>query len=129
MKKILYVDADSNGHEHIQFLLSGYTILNAFSIQEAATILSQEYGVIIVLDLETLDSDKIEAVKRLKSKYPVPPMIVCLNTDDTEDIFELYLIGIDDLILKPFQKELLVESIEHLFTKVQRFKKVMAELL
>lgn len=129
MKKILYVDADPKGHESIQFLLSDYTILNAFSIQEALTILSQEYGVVIVLDLDTLDSDKIGPVRLMKSKYPAAPMIVCLKTDDTEDIFELYLQGIDDLILKPFKKEMLVESIEHLFTKVQRFKKIMAELL
>lgn len=129
MKKILYVDAETKGHENIQFLLSDYTILNAFSIQEALTILSQEYGVIIVLNLNTPDSDKIGLVRFLKSKYPAAPMIVCLKTDDTEDIFELYLKGIDDLILKPFKKEVLVESIEHLFTKVQRFKKIMAELL
>ncbi|MFH1157170.1 MAG: response regulator [Pseudomonadota bacterium] len=131
MKRILFLSADPKQHKDLRPLLPDWTLFRTSTVEEASKILSREFGLIIVIDLDpvTLGIDWINEAERLKALFPGVPMIAVSSTDDTEIIVKAYAAGIDELILKPVEADELMESIHRLMKKNQRFKKAMALLL
>lgn len=108
MEKILIVEDDKNINDMLQKLLSsnGYEVLSAYSGTEGI-LLHNSMVSLILLDLMLPGKNGEEIIEELREKNDVP-IIVMSAIHDTVKKVDLFELGADDYITKPFDnKELL----------------------
>ena len=112
MKTILIVEDDNDIHNLIKEILKKehYNIIDAYSGTEALLIHSKKID-LILLDLMLPGKTGEEIIKELKEIHNVPVMIMSaiLEIDKKLDLFEL---GADDYITKPFNNDELLARIK-----------------
>ncbi len=108
MKKILIIEDDKNINDMIKALLlsNGYETLSAYSGTEGVMIHDNKVD-LILLDLMLPGKTGEEIVEELKAKNNAP-IIVMSAIHDVDKKIDLFDLGADDYITKPFDnKELL----------------------
>lgn len=108
MKKILIIEDDQNINNMLKELLTsnGYNTLSAYSGTEALLLHDKTID-LILLDLMLPGKTGEEIIEELKSKNNVPVIIMSAITDVDKKI-NLFELGAEDYITKPFDnKELL----------------------
>jgi DNA-binding response OmpR family regulator len=108
MKKILIIedDKDINNMLNDLLVLNGYKCISAYSGTEALLICNDEVD-LILLDLMLPGKGGSEIIADLKAKHNIP-VIVTTAISDIDTKLNLFELGADDYVVKPFDnKELL----------------------
>ena len=101
--RILVVDDE----RQIQRFLSpslkrdGYDVVLASNAAEAMDMVVREHPDLVVLDLGLPDRDGKMVISDIRSRYPVPILVLSARDDESEKIAALDM-GANDFIVKPF---------------------------
>lgn len=112
MKKILIIEDDNNINDMLKQLLStnGFNVICAFSGTEGV-LLHNENVDLILLDLMLPGKNGEEIIEELKNKYNVP-IIVMSAIHEVDKKLNLFELGADDYLTKPFHNEELLARIK-----------------
>ena len=127
--KILVVDDDTTINTMIKKLLSenGYDITSAYSGTEAMLLLEKEKFNLIILDLMLPGISGEDILQDLKKNNYIP-VIGLSAKDDTASKVNLFKLGADDYITKPFDTEELLVRIQAVLRRTYD-KKIPSEIL
>lgn len=110
-KTILIIEDDAEINDMLQILLcqEGYQAISAYSGTEGVLVHSKEVD-LILLDLMIPGRSGEEIIQELKQKHPVP-VIVMSAIHDVNKKVDLFSLGADDYVTKPFHNEELLARI------------------
>jgi len=118
VKKILVVDDIVYVLRSIARILrdEGYFILSALSGKEALEKFQKYSPDLITIDQKLPDMSGLQLVDRIYASggNPRPRIIFISSVYDRSEIEQIMKHGIDDYLLKPFQKAKLVETVKRL---------------
>ncbi len=109
MELFLIVEDDAQIRNFINFSLASqnYECVEASNAKAALNLLDGRNYSAVILDLGLPDMDGIELLKKIRSQYPTPIIIVSARDQDNDKV-EALDAGADDYLTKPFSvKELL----------------------
>lgn len=111
--RILAVDDQRYFRELIEGLLSdaGYDVETASSGEEALQCLEQHDYEIVLTDLVMPEMDGTELVRRIRERRPHQDVVMVTGVVDVKTAVEAMKQGATDYILKPFDRESLVEAV------------------
>ncbi|MCI9016638.1 MAG: response regulator transcription factor [Clostridia bacterium] len=111
MKKILIIEDDTNINEMLSKLLklNNYNVVSAYSGTEGI-LLHNENIDLILLDLMLPGKNGENIIQELQNKKKVP-VIVISAIDDLDKKIDLFKLGADDYITKPFENDELLARI------------------
>jgi DNA-binding response OmpR family regulator len=122
--RILAVDDQRYFRELIEGLLQeeGYELELASSGEEALQRLDRESFDVVITDLVMPVMSGTDLVHRIKERDPNQDVVVVTGVVDVQSAVEAMKVGADDYLLKPFDRQALVASIEGIFKhrKLQR---------
>lgn len=112
MKKILIIEDDNNINEMLSKLLklNGYDVVNSYSGTEGILLHDKEID-LILLDLMLPGKSGEEIIKELQNKKRVP-IIVMSAIHEVDKKLDLFKLGADDYITKPFNNDELIARIK-----------------
>ena len=120
MKKILIVEDDRRLNDGIRLALRNeFSCSQAFSLEEAGTLLGNGNFDLILLDLMLPGMDGFSVCRRLREETDVPILMVTARREDIDKIRGLGL-GADDYIEKPFSPSVLVARVRAHLARYQR---------
>ncbi len=127
---ILLVDDDPLIHKLILKYLKDWDVESVYSAKEALEALQSKNFVIVITDLKMPGMSGIDLLKEIKATYSHRVQVIVITvSDQLEDFFNALHGGANDFLLKPFQKQDLIEVLEHTLSRINRWKKTMASLL
>ena len=111
-KTILIIEDDTEINHMLQILLGqqGYSTVSAYSGTEGVLIHGENID-LILLDLMLPGRSGEDIIKELKQKHRVP-VIVLSAVHDVNRKVELFTLGADDYVTKPFHNEELLARID-----------------
>lgn len=111
--KILIVEDDNNINKLVATLMkkSGYEVVQAFSGTEAMIYLQSNNFHLVLMDLMLPGMSGEELIKNIRRNKTMPVMVISAKLDK-EVKLELFRLGADDYITKPFDIEELSARIE-----------------
>lgn len=111
-KTILIIEDDSEINDMLSILLqqNGYATVSAYSGTEGLLVHSSKIN-LILLDLMLPGRSGEDIIRELKEKHDVP-IIVTSAIHDIEKKVDLFALGADDYVTKPFHNEELLARIE-----------------
>jgi two-component system cell cycle response regulator len=114
--RILAVDDQRYFRELTEGLLgdAGYDVQTASSGDEALHILEREDFEIVITDLVMPGIDGCELVRRIKERRPDQDIVMVTGVVDVKIAVEAMKLGAVDYILKPFDRGVLVDSIDRI---------------
>jgi DNA-binding response OmpR family regulator len=118
MEKILIIEDDKDINEMLQKLLkvNGYEVMSAYSGTEGVILHNKDIS-LIILDLMLPGKNGEEIIGELQAKSEVP-IIVTTAIHDMDKKLDLFELGADDYVTKPFNNnELLARIKVHLRKK------------
>lgn len=124
--EILIVDDEKAVRESLQDILEleGYDVEAVASGEDALERLNEEKYDLILLDLKMAGIDGVEVMHQANLLYPSTKIIVLTGHGSLESAIEAVQIGAHDYLLKPFETEDILASIERSFTaKTERQRK------
>ena len=114
---ILVVDDESDVRRVVQMTLNkaGYDVIEAEDGEKAIQVINEGENPllvdVIVIDIRMPKIDGIEAIHYFQQQYPRVPIIVLTAFPDMEMAIGLLKKGIVDYLLKPTEKENLLNSV------------------
>jgi len=118
--KILIVDDEKEVREVIRIHLdvNGYNILEAENGEDAINILRSEDNMVnvglILCDIRMPKVNGIECIDFLRQEAPSIPIVVVTGYPDTEMATKLMKKGVKDYLVKPVERQKLLETVEQL---------------
>ncbi|BCN28914.1 response regulator transcription factor [Anaeromicropila herbilytica] len=102
-KNILIIEDDQKLNEGIRLALRSpeYEFLQCRTLEEAWEQLNQKKVDLILLDVNLPDGNGLDFLKKLRTSYSVPVIIITANNMETDIVMGLEL-GANDYITKPF---------------------------
>jgi FixJ family two-component response regulator/GGDEF domain-containing protein len=112
--RILAVDDQRYFRELTEGLLqdAGYEVRTASSGDEALHILEREDFEVVITDLVMPGIDGCELVRRVKERRPDQDIVMVTGVVDVKTAVDAMKLGAVDYILKPFDRAVLVDSID-----------------
>lgn len=132
--RVLAVDDQRYFRELIEGLLcdEGYEVQTASSGEEALHILEREDFEIVLTDLVMPGIDGTELVSRIKERLPDQEIVMVTGVVDVKTAVEAMKQGATDYILKPFDRKILVRSLDKILQRRRlrdEHERLMAENL
>jgi len=117
--RVLAVDDQRYFRELIEGLLreEGYEVETAASGEEAIHLLERGIFDVVITDLVMPVMNGTDLVQRVKERDPEQDVIVVTGVVDVKSAVDAMKIGADDYLLKPFDRETLVASIEAILAR------------
>jgi len=115
--KLMIVDDDEEVRESYKLMLSGkgYNFIEAGNGEEAINLLQSEDNLInvgaILCDIRMPKVNGLECIDFFKKEAPGIPVVVITGYPDTDNATALLKKGCKDYLVKPVEKEKLVEVI------------------
>lgn len=128
--RILAVDDQRYFRELVEGLLSdeGYEVQTASSGEQALHLFEREDFEIVLTDLVMPGIDGAELVRRLKERRPDQDIVMVTGVVDVSAAVEAMKLGATDYILKPFDRTLLLESVDKILSR-RRLREEHARLI
>ncbi|RAL57528.1 hypothetical protein BLD25_02635 [Candidatus Gracilibacteria bacterium GN02-872] len=130
MSKILVVEDNKNLRENIIFLLKKNNFLGegAFCGEEALSKLGNSNYDLIILDINMPIMNGKEFLVKIRSNGKNIPVIVLTSNSMLDDKLELFDLGADDYMTKPFEIEELIARIKSILkrgnNKIENIKQI-----
>ncbi len=117
--RILAVDDQRYFRELIEGLLSdeGFEVKTASNGEEALHILEREDFEIVITDLVMPGIDGSQLVQRIKERLPDQDVVMVTGVVDVKTAVEAMKQGATDYILKPFDRNILIGSLEKILQR------------
>ena len=117
---ILLVDDDARLREIVGMALEGegYRVRSAASAEEAVAILDKDDPDLLILDVMLPGRDGFELCREIRTKSPVPILMLTAKTDTVDVVVGLES-GADDYVTKPFVTKELVARIRALLRRAR----------
>lgn len=111
--RILIVDDQENTlQSYTQILESeGYEVITASSVYKAREILDSQYLNLVITDVRMPEEDGMSLVDFLSFFYPKVAVIIITGNPGMRTDIQAYLGGAVDFLLKPVDREDLLESV------------------
>ncbi len=111
--KVLLVDDEEEFVEVLAERLEtrDFTVLKAFSADQALTQIAQQEVDVVVLDVLMPGKDGIEALREIKDKHPILEVIMLTGNATVESAVNGLKLGAFDYLMKPTETKDLVEKI------------------
>lgn len=111
-RTILIIEDDTEISDMLRILLrqNGYQTINAYSGSEGILVHSKEVS-LILLDLMLPGRSGEDIIHELKTKHNVPVVVMSAIHDVSKKV-DLFALGADDYVTKPFHNEELLARIE-----------------
>ncbi|MBI4383418.1 MAG: response regulator [Nitrospinae bacterium] len=126
--KILVIDDEKNVRDVIRLHLeqAGFHILEAGNGEEGISLLKEENNMVnvgvILCDIRMPKVNGIEMIDYLRQEAPGIPIAVITGYPDTELAVSLLKKGVKDYLVKPIEKEKLLETVERLVAAGKDFE-------
>ena len=119
--RVLAVDDQRYFRELIEGLLSdaGYDVETAASGEEALQRLEQHDYEIVLTDLVMPEMDGTELVRRIRERRPHQDVVMVTGVVDVKAAVEAMKQGATDYILKPFDREALIEAVGRIVDRLR----------
>ncbi len=117
---ILLVDDDARLREIVGMALEGegYGVRSAASAEEAVAILDRDDPDLLILDVMLPGRDGFELCREIRTRSPVPILMLTAKTDTVDVVVGLES-GADDYVTKPFVTKELVARIRALLRRAR----------
>lgn len=94
--------------------VKGYSSIRALSGAEALAVLRDRTDISLVLaDIMMPEMDGLELLQKIKEEWRDLPVIMCSAVTDLDRVRQAVMLGCDSYIVKPVDRELLVQKIAH----------------
>lgn len=122
MKNILIADDEQEIVELIELYLTkeNYNIIKAYDGKQALECIEKEEICLGIIDIMMPNLNGFEVIKRIRSNYKIPIIILSAREDFTDKILGLD-IGADDYMTKPFNP---LELVARVKAQLRRFYKL-----
>ncbi len=114
---VLTVDDEEDIRKIIRLQLSGtrFEILEAEDVEQAITLLKDNALTIevIICDVRMPKISGVEAVDYFRQNFPSTPVLVLTGFPDVNLAVEFMKEGVLDYLVKPVEKEKLIEAVEN----------------
>ena len=112
-KRVLIVDDEPKvlTFVNMKLKLCGYDVITAASGREALDLVRSDNPDIMVLDIVMPEMDGFEVLKNLRSFTKMPVIVFSARSTNSDQVFKL---GANDFIAKPFDPDDLVRRIKRL---------------
>lgn len=120
--KILVIDDDANIQIILKFMLDkDFEIIQSFNTGEAFLFLKNEKIDLVITDLNMPGESGLEFVQRIKSEDSLSsiPILVLTGLPSSEKQKKAELFGVADFILKPINRQLLLNRVHSLILNSQ----------
>lgn len=121
---IIIVEDNSNLRRYLESILSSkYNVFSSVHGQDALDILSKQdlqnpnQSIHLILSdvmMPVMDGYKLLEILKSTPSYHTIPVVMLTARADEQDRLRALRIGVDDYILKPFEEDVLLTSIDHL---------------
>ncbi len=125
---ILFVDDEPMAHVIIKHHLKEWTIVSAYSAEEALDILSKRHILIVISDISMPGMDGIEFLREIRKTRGIIQVIIVTASNRIDDLINAFEAGATDFLLKPLKKEEIEDALENILVKINRWKKTMKTL-
>lgn len=124
MQNIMVVEDDRELNQGICYALRkyGFSVIPAYSIEEARNQIEGHSIQMILLDVNLPDGDGYDFCKEVQKKNRTPVMFLTAR-DLEEDAIEGYEAGADDYVTKPFSMKILIKKINVVLKHSEEVKK------
>lgn len=125
---ILFVDDDSITHKVIDRHLVGWDVHHVYSAEDALELMEKSEISIVITDIFMEDMDGIELTQKIKRISNTIQVIIVTGASDTINLINAIDVGANDFLIKPLQKEKLLETLESAEAKIKRWKNALKDL-
>lgn len=119
MAKILIIDDDIQATNLLEIILSerGYEAVSVNESSSAVQVAKSTDPDLILLDLMMPEPDgfKVCRMLRAETRFILTPIIIVTALDDTDSKIVAYGAGADSYLIKPYDIEELISTIQSLF--------------
>ena len=117
MKRILCIEDEPDMIDLLRLILSraGYEVIGAEGGEEGLELANKQDFDLILLDLMMPKIDGWEVFRRIRAESrnsKTPVIVVTAKAQQIDQVLGLYIVGVDDYIVKPFSPETLLERVE-----------------
>jgi CheY-like chemotaxis protein len=127
---ILFVDDDPIIHKVMGKYLKDWNVTSVFSGEEALDRLEKENFVIVITDLMMPGIDGIELLQEIKAKYGNRVQVIVITvSENLDDLLAALEGGASDFLLKPLNKEVLIEVLQHTVLRIERWNQSLNMLI
>ncbi len=118
MKRIAIIEDDRGLNMGIVLALKSqqFDFAQYYSLKEAAQVLEPPFPDLILLDINFPDGNGLDFLQKIRSRTPVPVIIITANDEEMSQVAGLEL-GADDYIVKPFSLMVLRARISNVLRK------------
>lgn len=124
MANLLVVDDELGMRQFLTHLLQreGHTVRVAETGQQAMTLLQQQPADLMLSDVRMPDMTGIELLRTARANYPQLEVIMMTAFANVDTAREAFLLGAYDFVQKPFDNDLLKETVARALEKISLVK-------
>ncbi len=125
--KILVIDDEEDVRDIVKLQLeeSGYQVITAKDGEEGINLLKQGSNLVqvglIICDIRMPKVNGIEAIEYIKENAPSKPIMVLTGYPDTNLAVSLIKKGVKEYVVKPVDKDVLLEKVKTILSSKQDF--------
>ena len=128
MKRILCIEDEPDMVDLLRLILSraGYEVVGANEGNEGLELAEQQDFDLVLLDLMMPKMDGWEVYQRLRAHEKtreIPVIIVTAKAQKIDRVLGLYIVGVDDYIVKPFSPKDLLARVEKVLAAAEERRK------
>ena len=125
--RILIIDDEEEVREVLKMFLEsgGYKVIEAEDGEEGINRMKEGANLLqvglIITDIRMPNADGVDAIDQIKTNAPSKPIIVLTGYSDPEMAISLIKKGVKEYLVKPIEREVLLEKVKQVLSSSQEF--------